>query len=396
MNRLLTCLCFVLLMTASCKDESEDNIESSFDSIDIPEDYVAIVLQNGSGSNSTRLFAIDDSKNITLVNINGGTSFYENNGFTNFIDLGNGFALVETSSIDGLSNERAYLIELESGKTRDLGDRTLPKSLLNFSVQIDDLGNVYLRDNDELYKITTGNFPDVNIEMISSPEMSVGSFAVDSKGNIVLYDRDAEDSKNEVVYIERSGAEHILKGTFYSYTYCWLGSDDELYLSASGVKKINKLTSELEVFSTDYLSSSCGWSHFLNITSSGHKIGIGNCNEDYVKVYPVHANLDIENLFGLEKITGAASSENYAYLCGQDRSGDYHVLRINPITDSFDDVNVGSVELHGIASSPNDIVTVVGIDLDDQQRFVANIDVLNSELEKLETFGNELKVFSSK
>lgn len=217
-------------------------------------------------------------------------------------------------------------------------------SFIAESIQTDEKGNIYCLTDRKLLKIDITNPKELSVIQISpSTERIEFGWAVDSKGNCAYEGWD--DLENGVLRFkkESGGFINIPGDPNWGGNIYWQGFDGLIYYhnslaSGSRIKKIDNSTYEVsEVPLAPDTSIGNNWISLLKaknkkriVLVEPNKINeVYNPDNNYIKPMSV-------STIGLDKIKFAISSDDYYYFVGSDESNKCKLVKVDPVTYSYE------------------------------------------------------------
>jgi hypothetical protein len=378
---LLTLSCLILI---GCNKEDEF-AEADITSFDISSNALGYVITGDYFDDDQKLYEIKSDGSVVLVNVNSDKDdFYSSSEIIEVIPVNDDYFIVLAGGSSNNVWSTTYLVNRNTGDAHNITEAGTPPSP-SVSEEVRLVNNhIYFINNDLNHaSVESGALVKLNINSLSSTVISsngdhVDEYAIDDNGNILTESYNSTFSNSNTRFLDSTGVLHSLPGDNYSWDYMWRGLDDELYYIHDGIHKVNASTGNASQWSSTSARGACSWDYVLTIEGKNTMIGVGDC-DTYSQFYPSVVNFYTDDEFDIVKYTGAADSDEFAYLSGQLSSGSYAILKIDPSDNTFSTLTT-DFEISGITSSENDEVAVTGFDLTKQQQFIGLADFSTGDI----------------
>lgn len=231
------------------------------------------------------------------------------------------------------------------------------------SVQSDEAGNIYTNDWFKILKIDITNPKKLSVVQVnpSTERMEGISWAIDSQGNCAY--RAYDELGNRVLRLKKNTGGYInLPGNVSYEVYFWQGLDGQIYYCCYDtpdykIKKIDNLSYKISDVASDtnYYES---WKALIRAKNKNRIVVAAE--EKIYEVYNPETNSVITkeaSSIGLNKIKIAISSDDYYYFVGSDESNKCRLVKVDPITYSYEYLlSDGSYDVYNLSVNDDSVI----------------------------------------
>ena len=314
---------------------------------------------------------INTDENYLISRYNDGLNEYGNQSYPDTTYI--------VKKSDGSISKNIGRIE-ENG----FGDDAIGDGLGNFFGLRADDGSIY----NSLYLFWLENDGNVNGTKISYEGDKVSSFIVDKLGNVLYYGLTGDYGNTKAI-----GRYRDINGTFYNLPESLYSIQPYAFVDYNGFMvlayvdtNVNWKTVIVDVFNNNYFDYNSTTAidgrieYIKKVKNKKTIVAKVNTGQYYSDISVVRSetfaivNIDARDNYNLSSVSLLESSDNYFYLCGDDKTTNKNtLLKVEPENLSYTTLTSGDYNITSLSVTTNDIVTFEGIRLSDNKKVLGEI-----------------------